>query len=69
VTHVVQHPLDDIGRFGARQPKLAVDDVGEVGARQRAAQSRFVHPSDPQIGHHCLLKHDGFPPPLKSFRN
>src|SRR3982751_880156 len=57
VTHVMKHPLDHIGRFGARQPELAVHGVGKVGAGQRAIGPCFViDPRDPEIRH--------FNPPL-----
>ena len=47
--HVVQHALDDVRRFGARQAELAMDDVREVGARQRVAGVRFIiEPRDPE---------------------
>ena len=55
VAHVVEHALDQPGRFGARQAEPAMDDVGEVRARQSVCGVRLVgDPRDPEIGHFIL---------------
>ena len=52
MAHVVQHALDELGRFRAGQSEPVVDDVRQVGAGQRPAQSSLLaHPSDAEVGH------------------
>jgi hypothetical protein len=66
MTHVVEDALDHAGRFGARQPELAVNDIGKVRAGQSPVRVRIfvIQARDPEIRHRIVSRSAGRPPAI-----